>query len=71
MMPLSVAPEGRQMKVMKMAADDKVKRHLANLGITVGAEIEMLSVKSGDVIVKVRDCRLALNKSLATKIMVG
>ena len=71
MMPLSIAPRGTTLKIMKMPVDEKVKRHLANLGILVGAEITMLDEQAGDVIVKVKDCKLALNKQLATRIMVG
>ena len=70
-MPLSIAPRGTTLKIMKTHVDEKVKRHLANLGILVGAEITMLNEQAGDVIVKVKDCKLALNKQLATKIMVG
>ena len=70
-MPLSIAPMGKTLKVVRMAADENVKRHLANLGILVGSELVMLSEQKGDVIVKVKDCRLALNKQLATRIMVA
>ena len=71
MMPLSIAPRGTTLKIMKTPVDEKVKRHLANLGILVGAEITMLNEQAGDVIVKVKDCKLALNKQLTTRIMVG
>mgnify|MGYP002797168669 FL=1 len=70
-MPLSIAPRGTTLKIMKTPVAEKVKRHLAHLGILVGAEITMLNEQAGDVIVKVKDCKLALNKQLATRIMVG
>ena len=70
-MPLSIAPIGRTVKVVRMSADENVKRHLANLGILVGAEVVMFSEQKGDVIIKVKDCKLALNKQLATKITVA
>ncbi len=70
-MPLSIAPLGKTVKIVKMSTDEKVKRHLANLGVLVGAEITMLNEQAGDVIIKVKDCKLALNKQLAVKIMVS
>ena len=70
-MPLIIAPIGKTMRIVRMSADENIKRHLANLGILVGAEVMMLSVQNGDVIIKVKDCKLALNKQLATKITVA
>ena len=70
-MPIAVAPAGRKMKVVKVTADDKTRRHLENLGITVGAQITVLSAGGGSVIVMVKDSRLALDKSVATKILVA
>lgn len=69
-MPIAVAPAGRKMKVVKVTADDKTRRHLENLGITAGAEIEVISGSGGSIICKVKDGRLALDKNLSTKILV-
>ncbi len=70
-MPIAVAPAGRKMKVVKVTADDKTRRHLENLGITAGAEIEVISGSGGSIICKVKDGRLALDKNLSTKILVA
>lgn len=70
-MPLSIAPAGRKVKIVKMSVDEKVKRHLANLGILAGAELIVVSEQRGDVIVNVKDGKLALNRQLATRITVS
>lgn len=70
-MPLSIAPMGKPLKVIRTSAEENVKRHLANLGILPGAEVVMLSEQNGNVIIKVKDCKLALNKQLATGIVVA
>lgn len=70
-MPLSIAPAGRKVKIVKMSVDEKVKRHLANLGILAGAELIVVSEQRGDVIVNIKDGKLALNRQLATRITVS
>ena len=58
------------LKIIKILADEKVKKHLESLGITINSEITILSVSGGSVICKVKEGRLALDKTLATKIVV-
>ena len=70
-MPIVFAPQGENLRVIRILADDKTKKHLENLGITVGAELTVLSVSGGSVIVMVKDSRLALDKGVATKILVA
>lgn len=70
-MPLIIAPSGKPLRVVKMSVEEKLKMHLANLGILAGAEIVLLSQQNGDVIIKIKDSKLALNKQLATKITVA
>lgn len=69
-MPMVVAPEGKSLRVIKVLADEKTKKHLENLGIMVNAMLTILSVSSGSVICQVKDGRLALDKQIATKIFV-
>ena len=54
-----------------MHVDEKIKRHLENLGISVNSELEVLSVSGGSVIVRVKDGRLALDRDMATRIFVA
>ena len=67
-MPLIMAPMGKELKILKVAVDEKTKRHLENLGILAGSTITALSQNSGNV---VKDGRLALNKEIAMKILVA
>lgn len=69
-MPLVIAPCNVLLKIIKILADGKVKKHLESLGITINSEITILSVSGGSVICKVKEGRLALDKTLATKIVV-
>ena len=70
-MPIVVAPENTDLKITKILTDEKTKRHLENLGILVNAMITILSKQDGNVIVKVKEGRLALNKEIALKILVA
>lgn len=69
-MPLPIAPVGEGFTVKKIVADDRNKRHLENLGITIGTGLTVLSQVGGNVIIRVRDGRLAIDRSLAMKILV-
>ncbi len=70
-MPLVMAPEGKSVRVIKILTDDKLKKHLESLGITVDSEMTVLSSSSGSVICLVKDGRLALDKDMAMKILVA
>ena len=70
MIPLIYAQEDANVTIKKVSADEKTKRHLENLGVLAGAQINLVSINKGNVILKVKDGRLALNQSLATKIFV-
>lgn len=70
-MPLFIAPKDQELKILKVLADEKTKRHLMNLGICVGTKVSIVSHTSQDVILKVLDASLALNKDTALKIIVA
>lgn len=70
-MPLVMAPEGKSVRVIKILTDDKLKKHLESLGITVDSEMTVLSSSGGSVICLVKDGRLALDKDMAMKILVA
>lgn len=70
-MPLVMAPLNRELKIVRIIADDKVKKHLENLGVTVNGEITVLSSSGGTVVCKVKDGRVALDGNLSTKIFVA
>lgn len=70
-MPIAIAPAGAELKVRKVGADDKIKRHLSELGIIEGSSITLVSSSGGNVIVAVKECRLCLDRALASKILVA
>lgn len=70
LMRLIIAPIGKQGKVVKIDTDEKTKNRLQNIGIIEGGNIVLMQSNFGDVIVKVRDCRVAMNKDVASKIIV-
>ena len=70
-MPIVMAPKNRELKIVKIIADDKVKKHLENLGVTVNGEITVLSSSGGTVVCKVKDGRVAFDGNLSTKIFVA
>ena len=70
-MPLMLAPQNQAVKIVKVIADDKTKKHLQNLGITIGAEITIFSSQGGSVICKVKNGKLALDRALASHIFVA
>ena len=70
-MPIAFAPQNKEMEIRRVSAEDKTKRHLSELGITVGGKITLLSSTNGGVIVIVKDGRLCLDRSIAGKILVA
>lgn len=69
-MPLIVAPIGRALRVIRILSDEKIKKHLENLGITIDSEISVVSESGGSIILLVKEGRLALDRDMATKILV-
>lgn len=70
-MPIIVAPTNALLRVVKVLTDEKTKKHLESLGITVNSELIVLSSSGGSIILKIKDGRLALDRDLATKILVA
>lgn len=70
-MPIHIAPCGTELLVRKVGADEKVRKHLQELGISEGSKITLVSSSGGNVIVIVKEGRLCLDKNLAGKILVA
>lgn len=70
-MPIVIAPINRELKIVRIAADDKLKKHLESLGITINGVITVLSASGGSVVCKIKDGRIALDRDLSTKIFVA
>lgn len=69
-MPLFIAPLNTNLRIVKLLVSDKEKKHLESLGIIVNSNISIIHCSNGSVICKVKEGRLALDKVLATKIIV-
>ncbi len=70
MMPLSMAAAGSEVEVAALRAGWGLQRRLADMGLTPGTRIKLVSSRSGPVVVEVRGSRLALGTGVAHKIMV-
>ena len=70
-MPIIIAPKDTELSIVKVLADDKIKKHLESLGVAVGGKIIIISSNGGNVIAIVKGVRLALNKDVASKILVA
>ena len=70
-MPIALAPINQELKVIRVLADDKTKKHLESLGILVNSSLTVVSSVNGGVVVAVKEGRLALDRSIASKILVA
>lgn len=70
MFPLALAREGENHTVQGVSGDQKTKKHLASLGFVAGASVSVLSARADNLIVRLKDTRLALNQELAMKIQI-
>lgn len=70
MMPLSLAPTGEEKVIKRIGGSPQVKRHLENLGFVAGSSVTVVNELSGNVIVNVKEARVAISKEMALKIMV-
>ena len=71
MMPLTVAKTGETVTIRKITGKDEVRLHLAELGFVVGSQVTVVNEIAGNLIVQVKESRLALDKTMANRIMVG
>ncbi len=70
MMPLSLAEVGEENIIKRIGGSPEVKRHLENRGFVAGGGGTVVSTLGGNVIVNVKDTRVAISKEMAVKIMV-
>lgn len=70
MMPLTFANVGEENIIRKVGGKPEVKKHLENLGFVVGGNVTVINMIGGNVIVKVKEARIAISSQMAQKIMV-
>ena len=69
-MPLTVAAVGEINTIRRIGGNEETRRFLENLGFVAGAEVTVLSAIGGNVIVSVKDSRVAINADMARHIMI-
>ena len=70
MMPLPLANIGEEYLIRKVGGSPEVKKHLEDLGFVAGGTATLIAVLNGNVIVKVKEARVAISEEMARKIMV-
>ena len=70
MMPLNLAQRGSPQIIKRIGGNLEVKKHLEDLGFCVGEQVTVINDFDGNLIIKVKDSRIALNSELARKIMI-
>lgn len=69
-MPILFASAGSEVKVSKVGGTADVKQHLSELGFITGAPVTIISKIPTGIIVKIKNSRIAIDKSMASKIMI-
>ncbi len=70
MMPLIYAEAGQPQIIKRIGGSPEVKQHLADLGFSIGGEVSIVSMLGGNLIVKIKESRVAVSSELAGKIMI-
>ncbi|MBS6832026.1 MAG: FeoA family protein [Eubacteriales bacterium] len=70
MMPLCLANIGENNVIRKIGGTPEVKKHLENLGFVVGGNVQIVNSLGGNVIVNVKEARVAISEEMARKIMI-
>lgn len=70
MMPLALANVGEDNTILRIGGNPETKKHLENLGFVAGGNVKVISEMGGNLIVNVKESRVAISKEMAQKIMV-
>ena len=69
-MPLTLAEEGVENIIERIGGSPEVKKHLENLGFVAGGTVTVITTMAGNVIVNVKEARVAISKEMAQKILI-
>ncbi|AWK49709.1 ferrous iron transport protein A [Clostridium beijerinckii] len=69
-MPLILATKGNEVNIKKITGNDETKRFLNSLGFVVGENVKIISELGGNLIINIKDSRVALDKGMASRIIV-
>lgn len=70
MMPLTFANVGEERIIRKVGGKPDVKKHLEDLGFVAGSDVTVVSELAGNIIVRIKESRVAISRALAQKIMI-
>jgi len=70
MMPLALADAGKENIIKKVGGSQEVRQHLKELGFVEGSTVTIITALNGNVIVKVKESRIAISDEMARKIMI-
>lgn len=70
MMPLTLAGRGEPVTIRKITGKDEIRQHLAELGFVVDSDVTVVNEMAGNLILQVKDCRVALDRTMASRIMI-
>ena len=70
MMPLALASAGEEQIIKRIGGSREIRQHLENLGFVVGGSVTVMTSLGGNVIVNVKETRIAISEEMARKIMV-
>ena len=70
MMPLTLAKQGETVTIRKITGKDEIRQHLAELGFVVDGMVTVVSELGGNLIVQVKDSRIALDRTMANRVMI-
>lgn len=70
MMPLTLANMGEENLIHRVGGSPEVKKHLEDLGFVAGGAVTVVAALGGNVIVKVKEARIAISEEMARKIMI-
>ncbi len=70
MLPLALANIGEPYLIRRISGNSEAKKHLEDLGFTVGGAVTVIAALGGNLIVKIRESRVAISEEMAQKIMV-
>lgn len=69
-MPLTMAKSGEIVTIKKITGKDEIRLHLAELGFVVDTPVTVISELSGNLIIQVKDSRIAIDKTMANRIII-
>jgi len=70
LMPLTLAAVGEENMIKKVSGKDDVKKHLEDLGFVAGGNVTVIAMIRGNIIVNIKESRIAISKEMASKIMI-